>query len=73
MELKFKIEGLDCPNCASSLERELATISGVKNVSINFMNSKMLVETENENIEEIIENIKKLVKDEEPDAILTEI
>ncbi len=73
MELKFKIEGLDCANCASSLERELATIDGVKNVSINFMSSKMLVEIENKNTEEITENIKKLVKDEEPDAILTEI
>lgn len=73
MELKFKIEGLDCPNCASSLEKELSNIAGIKNVSINFISSKMLVETENENIEEIIENIKRLVKDEEPDTTLTEI
>ena len=54
MELKFKIEGLDCANCAASLERELSNIEGIKNVSINFMSGKMIVETESNDIEELI-------------------
>lgn len=34
---KFKIEGLDCVNCANELEEALRKITLIDNVSINFM------------------------------------
>ena len=34
---KFKIEGLDCANCARELEEELNKIDGVKSATVDFM------------------------------------
>ena len=36
MKTKFKIEGLDCANCAIELENKLGKMEGIEDVSINF-------------------------------------
>ena len=46
MKLKFTVEGLDCPVCASKLATRMAEIEGVNNVKINFLSEKLTVETE---------------------------
>ena len=66
MKTKFKIEGLDCANCASELENKLGKIEGIENVSINFFMQKMELEYKEENKEEILEKVKKVIKKEEP-------
>ncbi len=73
MKSKFKIEGLDCANCANELENELGKIEGIENVSINFLMQKMELEYKEENKEEILEKVKKVIKKEEPDVIIKEI
>lgn len=35
-EVKYSIQGMDCADCALSLERSLAQIQGVEQVSVNF-------------------------------------
>ena len=47
MECKFKIEGLDCANCASSLERAINKVKGVEKVTISFMSEKMIITKSN--------------------------
>ena len=69
---KFKIKGLDCASCASELERAINKIAGIKNVSINFMTEKMEIEYEIEK-DEIIKNVEKIIKKEEPDVKIEEI
>ena len=64
MKKVFKLEGLDCAHCASKIEGEIAKIEGVKSVIVNFMTTKLTLESEN--MEEVIEKVKKLVKDIEP-------
>ena len=39
---KFKIEGLDCANCANTLESEISMIEKISNVSISFMSERLL-------------------------------
>ncbi len=73
MKSKFKIEGLDCANCAVQLERAIAKVSGITNVSINFMMEKMEIEYDENNKDEIIKKIKKVIKKEEPDVEIKEI
>ena len=73
MKSKFKIEGLDCANCANELENKLGKIEGIENVSINFLMQKMELEYKEENKEEILEKVKKVIKKEEPDVIIKEI
>lgn len=73
MKSKFKIEGLDCANCASELERAIQKLDGVENISISFITQKMVLEHDEERKEEIIQKIKKVIKKEEPDVTIKEI
>ena len=40
---KFKIEGLDCANCASTLESKISNIEHINNVSISFMSQRIIM------------------------------
>ena len=73
MKSKFKIQGLDCANCAARLEREIQEVDGVESVNINFMTEKMVIEYDENNGEELIKKIIKFIRKEAPDVTLTEI
>ncbi len=70
---KFKIEGLDCANCANELESSLSEIDIISNVSISFMTEKLLFDCESENLDEAIKLIKKIIKRDEPDVTIEEL
>ncbi len=70
---KFKIKGIDCANCAAELERRIQKIDGIESASISFMAERMEIEYDESNKEEIIKKLNKVIKREEPDAILEEI
>ncbi len=69
---KFKIENLDCANCANELEEALQKIDMIENVSISFMTQKLTFECREENKERALEKIKKVIKKEEPDVTIEE-
>lgn len=73
MKNVFKIKGLDCANCASKLESAIQKIEGMESVSINFMTEKMIMEYNEENKQEIMEKVKKIIKKEEPDVKIEKI
>ena len=68
MKKVFKLEGLDCAHCAAKIEERVTKLEGVKSVVINFMTTKMTLESVDDNIEEIIEKVKKLINEVEPDV-----
>ena len=68
MKKVFKLEGLNCAHCAAKIEEKVGKLKGVKSVVINFMTTKMTLESIDENFEEIIANVKKLVNEIEPDV-----
>lgn len=70
MNIKFKISGLDCANCAASLERELNDVEGVLNATVNFMTQKINIEIDENNEAEMVKKITKVIKSEEPDATI---
>ncbi|MHB8917437.1 MAG: heavy metal translocating P-type ATPase [Desulfocucumaceae bacterium] len=40
----FRLEGLDCPDCAAKLEKRISQLPGVESVKVNFGASKMVLE-----------------------------
>ena len=70
MKKIFKLENLDCANCAAKIERAVQKLDGVNNVSVNFMTTKMNLELDDKNSDVTIEEIKKLIKKIEPDVTL---
>ena len=62
MKYKYKIENLDCANCAKELENHLNKDPNLKNVSCNFSKSTLTLETTlTKNIKNmLVKNLKKL-------------
>ena len=68
MQKVFRLEGLDCAHCAAKIEERVSKLEGVKSVVINFMTTKMTLESIDENIGEVVEKVKKLINEIEPDV-----
>ncbi|NLW31080.1 MAG: cadmium-translocating P-type ATPase [Fibrobacter sp.] len=61
MLIKYRIENLDCLNCAEKIESHLKTRSFVKDVSVDYASAVMLIDTSS--IEAVRREIKKLEPD----------
>ena len=68
MKKVFRLEGLDCAHCVAKIEERVSKLEGVKSVVINFMTTKMTLESIDENIGEVVEKVKKLINEIEPDV-----
>ena len=68
MKKVFKLEGLNCAHCAAKIEEKVSKLEGVKSVVINFMTTKMTLESVDENIADVVEKVKKLINEVEPDV-----
>ena len=68
MKKVFRLEGLDCAHCAAKIEERVSKLEGVKSVVINFMTTKMTLESVDENIADVVEKVKKLINEVEPDV-----
>ena len=45
MKIKYTITGLDCPNCAAKLAKNMSDKNGIESAKINFLTEKLTVET----------------------------
>ena len=68
MKKVFKLEGLNCAHCAAKIEEKVSKLEGVKSVVINFMTTKMTLESVDENIADVVEKVKKLINEVEPEV-----
>ena len=68
MKKIFRLEDLDCANCAAKIEEKIKEIEGVKNVSVSFMTQKLVLEAPDELFEKVLEQSKKIIKKVAPDA-----
>ena len=68
MKKVFKLEDLDCANCAAKMERAIEKIDGVTSVSISFMAQKMNIEADDARFDDIMKAVVKTCKKVEPDC-----
>ncbi len=68
MKKIFKLEDLDCANCAAKMERNIAKIDGVSQINVNFLTQKMTIEADDARFEEIMDEVVKTCKKVEPDC-----
>lgn len=73
MKYKFKIKGIDCANCALELERAIQKVEGVNEATISFMAEKLVIECDENNKEEVMKKVQKVIKREEPDCTIKEV
>ena len=70
MKKKFILEGLDCANCAAKMEKAINELDGVKEATVNFMTTKLVIDGEDEKMPTIIAEAEKIVKKIEPDTTM---
>ena len=68
MKKKFKLEDLDCANCAAKMEEAIKKIDGVTDASVSFMTQKLVLEAEDDRFEEIMDEVVKTCAKVEPDC-----
>ncbi len=68
MKKIFKLEELDCANCAAKMEAAISKIEGVESASISFMTQKLTVCADEEKIDSIMKKAAKAIKKIEPDC-----
>ena len=73
-KVKLLLKGLSCANCANKIESKVSNINGIKEATVNFATSTLIAEVfVNYNKEEIINQIKDIVKSIEKDVIVEEV
>lgn len=59
MKKKFKMENLDCANCAAKMEALIKKIPGVNEANMNFMTQKLTLDAEDARFDEILAEAQK--------------
>ena len=68
MKKVFKLEDLDCANCAAKMERAIAKINGVNAVTVSFMTQRLTIDADDASFENIMNQVVKVCKKVEPDC-----
>ena len=68
MKKVFKLEDLDCANCAAKMENAISKIDGVKSVTVSFMTQKLSLEADDAAFDDIMKKVIKAAKKAEPDC-----
>ena len=50
MKKKFKLEDLDCANCAAKMEEAIKKIGGVRDANVSFLAQKMTIDAEDDKL-----------------------
>lgn len=68
MKKKFKLEDLDCANCAAKMEEAIKKIPGVNDASVSFLTQKMMVDAQEESFDAIMKEVVSVCAKVEPDC-----
>ena len=67
MKIKYKIEGLDCANCAAKIEEAISKLDGVNSVRVSFLSEKVKFDLRDDiNLEELIAKSNEIADKIEP-------
>ena len=68
MKKRYKMENLDCANCAAKMETRIKSIPGVADASVNFTLQRLTLDAPEEKLVQLLPEVLKIVKDIEPDC-----
>ena len=68
MKKKFKLEDLDCANCAAKMEDAIKKIDGVNDATVSFLAQKMTIDAVDEKFDDIMKEVVAVCAKVEPDC-----
>ena len=67
MRRKYKLEGIDCANCAMKMEQAIRNIDGIEKANIIFLTEKLILEHDEDVVADplpvILEACRKIERD----------
>ena len=68
MKKVYRMQDLNCANCAAKMENAIRRIEGVEECSINFMMQKLTIVCAEEKLDEIMQKAVAACRKVEPDC-----
>ncbi len=68
MKKTYKMDGLDCANCAAKMEAAIQKIPGITTATVSFMTQRLTLEAEESDLPAIREQVDKAVRKVDPDC-----
>ena len=69
MKKTYKLQDLDCANCAAKMERAINAMPEVANATVSFMTQRMTIEFVDDSSEkEVMDKVAKAIRKVEPDC-----
>ncbi len=70
MKKRFKLQDLDCANCAAKMEEAIKRLDGVNDASVSFMAQKLTLDADDDRFDEILQEAVKVCRRVEPDCTI---
>ena len=68
MKRVYRLEELDCANCAAKMEAAIRKIPGVNSATINFFSQKLTIDAEVGAFDGVLQQAARAVRKIEPDC-----
>ena len=70
MRKAFKLQDLDCANCAAKMENAIKGIDGVKSATVSFMTQKLVIEADDDCFDAVLDQAQRACSKIEPDCVI---
>lgn len=68
MRKSFKLDEIDCANCAQKLQDAICKLDGVEKATVNFLTQKLTLTAADDRFDEVLDRVAALTADIEPDC-----
>ncbi len=68
MRKTFKLQDLDCANCAAKMEEAIKRVDGVNDATVSFMTQKLTIDADDARFDAIVDECARICKQVEPDC-----
>lgn len=70
MRKSFKLQDLDCANCAAKMEDAINRIDGVEKATISFMTQKLVLVADDARFDQIVDEAQRACSKIERDCVI---
>ena len=70
MKNVYRLDNLDCANCAAKMEADIQKLDGVQSATVSFMTQKLTLEAEEADLPKVLKEVQKCIHRVEPDCDL---
>lgn len=68
MKKVFRLDGLDCANCATKMEIGIKKLKGISDCSVNFMTQRLSIEFDADDLDALLNEISKACRKVDPNC-----